>query len=1259
MTEEFLKKHCKQHKLYQTPHLNDVLYLHYKGFSFIENLEKYTGLKCLWLENNGIREIANLENQSELKCLFLHNNLISKIENLEYLTKLDTLNLSYNTIRRIENLDSLKFLNTLNLSHNYLQSTGDIEHLRLLDSLSVLDISHNRIDTDEVVNILGDMKELRVVSLMGNPILKAIKLYRKTMILKCKNLKYLDDRPVFPRDRACAEAWMRGGPEEEAAERKRWIEAEQKKINDSVLALINKRKQCKPVETSEKEAEDKKRTKEDEEVAATTVVCTSDELLNLEKKKKLEVSSSSDSSSASSSSGEEEDDGPMQKSRIEKSDGRRPMEEGGKASSPDRGANEILLPWKTQVPARKSVKKLVEVIEEDTKEFVAGDTIREWTTIGKGILEERSIDDPSIDREMGSRTNEITPSCSEEQGKFKSVSVSCNISGANERKKEGNIASNECPPKDILDNYRRRDDPHPLSGQLSSIREDMKEFCAEMDKFVEKNKFVLKDSDKTRKGESSAGEEKDSFKWWDTKERKLKVKEILRQREEAEKRSKNVKRVEIVEVDKEEEKEEEEEEEEEEKEEEASKNVKEAVKDEKKVPSCQGVYDLLNLKKCPQILLKDVKTRARADEDDAMLKCETVKNDNSKDRLSGLYNSLFNEMNYRSGIDKNRSRKSLSSQELLTLEKIDETAEETTRSASCIDIISSDVDNSEIISVKSEPVNVKIMETSTANVTSLNSTDDEISDSESVKTIINNYDKPTREIDQEANASTNDIPGEPGENNCGRDKSDNVKIIEAQSDNDEIQSLEASSEKDAKVSPSSNVEKSTISSKSHKRSRDCECQDVASKKFHLIEEIDGEQNPTSSEKTVDGISEKCKRHFIKEAREFVKKESPLIDQCIEDLISKKSKGNWDLKNNQEDFLTCTALNITSDIFSNKTSENSDKRIGSNEQSRAMETKKLFNVQNSEDDREVVKSDSSIDKQVDIKSIDNLLKQSTIAQKQSKMCTDLYKQFCKHLEEIDSKRKLLIEPDFMKKNKSDQEEKKRDVLSPRETKQSKEEQTKSLIEVISEDATTNVEELEVEKLVFDSDPVMDAELKDKILKNINTPKSEEEREEGKKSADKLMKISREAMAKGKSLLDPSFPTCGQKNYFKDSRRFFMNLLEDDFSSEKDEDPAKNNIHEEYESESIMFRENSEALIEEMEKLSSKMIEDDGIQGNKVIDIEKENVAIISESSVIKIEEIEKLSPTEGNSIQDGKILDMEKENVNRVRKSLEMQIVQGN
>lgn len=49
--------------------------------------------------------------------------------------------------------DNLKFLNTLNLSYNYLHETADIEHLRLLHALTILDISHNKIDTCDVVDV--------------------------------------------------------------------------------------------------------------------------------------------------------------------------------------------------------------------------------------------------------------------------------------------------------------------------------------------------------------------------------------------------------------------------------------------------------------------------------------------------------------------------------------------------------------------------------------------------------------------------------------------------------------------------------------------------------------------------------------------------------------------------------------------------------------------------------------------------------------------------------------------------------------------------------------------------------------------------------------------------------------------------------------------------------------------------------------------------------------------------------------------------
>ena len=63
------------------------------------------------------------------------------------------------------------------------------------------------------------MPKLKVIYLQNNKVVKNMKNYRKSIIADLPELKYLDDRPVFEDDRRNAEAFSRGGLEEERKER--------------------------------------------------------------------------------------------------------------------------------------------------------------------------------------------------------------------------------------------------------------------------------------------------------------------------------------------------------------------------------------------------------------------------------------------------------------------------------------------------------------------------------------------------------------------------------------------------------------------------------------------------------------------------------------------------------------------------------------------------------------------------------------------------------------------------------------------------------------------------------------------------------------------------------------------------------------------------------------------------------------------------------------------------------------------------------
>lgn len=160
-----------------------------------------------------------------MMTLYLQENLIERISGLNNLVNLRTLNLSDNLIQKIEGLGCLTMLENLQLKRNRIGKNGGIEDvLGLLEcpTLTCVDISDNFIEDEAILTeVWQKMPKIAVIYQQGNNCTKKIKNYRKVMVSTLPTLKYLDDRPVFEDDRHFAEAWARGGIEEERKTRER------------------------------------------------------------------------------------------------------------------------------------------------------------------------------------------------------------------------------------------------------------------------------------------------------------------------------------------------------------------------------------------------------------------------------------------------------------------------------------------------------------------------------------------------------------------------------------------------------------------------------------------------------------------------------------------------------------------------------------------------------------------------------------------------------------------------------------------------------------------------------------------------------------------------------------------------------------------------------------------------------------------------------------------------------------------------------
>lgn len=485
--------------------------------------------------------------------------------------------------------------------------------------------------------------------------------------------------------------------------------------------------------------------------------------------------------------------------------------------------------------------------------------------------------------------------------------------------------------------YQRKSKEYPFSSKLSSIREEMREFCNSMDRFVDENKIVYKNGkvegfwgerkmvdenlqtdfiddikiQETRTKVSAS--EEDKLRWWYIKERKLKVKEILKkQKDEAKKNKIEAEDVEINE------------------------KFDCCLSEDKKqstdiINNFQDIYDL-TLKTCPSVLPDSTEVRSIKDvENYDCEQFEKIQQEESHELFSSI---LAETKNLEDCVQKINKPKI--STELMVLEKelnYEESAIDTKeknaptlintknlvdcneQSSKCKNIL--EQNNSANIQTLENKINNLSLESSEGKKNMDESDDDSFKTATSVQedsqisednyessgvlrstNLENNFNKiidsnKNENIDQLIdnhekeiilNKEHNDAIYEDGKIN-GKPKisSDKIEISKTERKFSEIEQSNFQKKSLIQIIDRLSPERTRSHSLKLTGKRIREAEDIGvSNKKSLLEEI----NPGKKEerKSRSQISERCRQHLIQETKKFAKKVSPLIDKCITNLI---------------------------------------------------------------------------------------------------------------------------------------------------------------------------------------------------------------------------------------------------------------------------------------------------------------------------------------------------------------------------------------